>query len=248
MLLKGLAVAIHQPMNEPAHDPLLAAIALRREQDPLIGAKIGAAELRRRLLEVMATDRGVHVESLLAVCGALAGQACQASLRACARAQGREETAGLHRLATESGGAFLVGESLSQALFGGAYSPWSLAAGAAEEAGCRDFPDPAELLRHGMESLGEEAFGVPQVPHHHRPSPESLQLLPVIWPVLLPLAQRLCPDPAEWPILFGLLAQQVITMGKDVIDPCLALRIVMDTAIANAMVILPQLPASTPSS
>jgi len=56
----------------------------------------------------------------------------------------------------------------------------------------------------------------------------------------LPMVLRFCPDPAEWPILYGLLAQKAITMGREVIDPCLALRIVMDTAIANAMVILPE--------
>jgi hypothetical protein len=67
-----------------------------------------------------------------------------------------------------------------------------------------------------------------------------LASLPGLWPALLPLARRLCPDPAEWPILFGLVTQKAITMGKEVIDPCIALRIVMDTAIASAMVVLPE--------
>jgi hypothetical protein len=242
---------MNQPLNGPlGHDPalesLLAAIAERRAQDPLVGARLGAAEVRRRLLDAMASERGVHVESLLAVSGALAGQACQASLRAQARAAGKAETDGLHQLTTEDGGAFLVGEPLAQALFGGRYSPWSLAAGAAEQAGCRALPDPAELHRHGMETLGHDSFGVPRVPSSHLPMPESLELLPAIWPAVMPLVQRLCPDPSEWPILFGLLAQQIITMAKEVLDPCLALRIVMDTAVANAMVILPPARTSTP--
>ncbi len=75
-------------MTAPSRDPLDEAIAARRGQDPLVGAKIGAEEVSRRLLKAMATDRGVHVESLLAVCGALAGYAWQASLRARARAAG----------------------------------------------------------------------------------------------------------------------------------------------------------------
>lgn len=226
-------------MTDPSRDPLLEAIAERRAQDPLVGARIGAEEVSRRLLDAMATARGVHVESLLAVCGALAGQACQASLRARARAAGQVETAGLHVVGTRDGGSFLVGEGLVQALFNDPYATWGLAAGAAQQAGCAALPDPTELWRHGMATLGEEAFGVPQVPSRHQPSPESLQLLPTVWPALLPVAQRLCPDPAEWPILFGLVAQKAITMGREVIDPCLALRIVMDTAIANAMVVLP---------
>jgi hypothetical protein len=179
------------------------------------------------------------VESLLAVCGALAGQACQASHRALARAAGQEETAGLHVVGTRDGGTYLVGEGLVQALFNDPYATWSLAAGAAQQAGCVSLPDPTGLWRHGMDSLGQEGFGVPQVPSRHQPSPESLTLLPAIWPALLPVARRFCPDPAEWPILFGLVAQKAIRMGRDVIDPCLALRLVMDTAIAGAMVVLP---------
>ena len=226
-------------MTAPSRDPLAEAIAARRPQDPLLGARTGAEEISRRLLQAMASERGVHVESLLAVCGALAGHACKASLRARARAAGQPERSGLHVVGTEDGGSFLVGEGLVHALFNDPYSTWGLAAGAARQAGCTVLPDPTALWRHGMESLGQEHFGVPQVPGGHLPSPDSLQSLPSLWPALQPLALRFCPDPEQWPILFGLVAQKAITMGKEVIDPALALRIVMDTAIANAMVMLP---------
>jgi hypothetical protein len=233
-------------MTSPSRDSLDEAIAARRAQDPLVGAKIGAEEVSRRLLQAMATDRGVHVESLLAVCGALAGHAWQARLRASALAAGQTEPEGLHVVATQNGSAYLVGEGLAQGLFNDRYSTWGLAAAAAQQVGCTVLPDPMVLWRHGLDSLGQEAFGVPQVPSRHQPSPDSLQSLPSLWPALLPLAQRFCPDSAEWPVLFGLLAQQAITMGREVIDPCLALRIVMDTAIAGAMVILPESQANPP--
>ena len=227
-------------MTAPSRDPLDAAIAARRAQDPLVGARIGAEEISRRLLKAMASERGVHVGSLLAVCGALAGQACQAAVRARSRAAGQAELSGLHIVGTGDGGSCLVGEGLVQALFVDPYSTWGLAAGAAQQAGCTALPDPTSLWRHGIEHLGHGDFGVPLVPYAHQPSPESLQSLPSLWPALLPLAQRFCHEPVEWPILFGLVAQKAITMGRDVIDPCLALRIVMDTAVASAMVVLPE--------
>lgn len=235
-------------MTEPSRDPLDEAIASRRSQDPLVGAKIGAEEISRRLLQVMATDRGVHIESLLAVCGALAGYAWQASLRARAQADGQTQPPGLHVVGTRNGNSFLVGEDLAKGLLQDRYSTWGLAAAAAQQAGCSALPDPMQLWRHGMDSLGQELFGVPQVPIRHQPSPESLQSLPSLWPALLPLVLRFCPDPAEWPILYGLLAQKAITMGREVLDPCLALRIVMDTAIANAMVIVPESQETPPGS
>jgi hypothetical protein len=235
-------------MTAPSRDPLDEAIAARRAQDPLVGARIGAEEISRRLLKAMASERGVHVESLLAVCGALAGQACQAGVRARSRAAGRAELSGLHVVGLGDGSSCLVGEGLVQALFNDPSSTWGLAADAAQQAGCTALPEPTALWRHGLERLGQGDFGVPQVPEAHQPSPDSLRSLPTLWPALLPLAQRFCPEPEQWPILFGLVAQKAITLGREVIDPCLALRIVMDTAIAGAMVVLPEIqaPASAP--
>ncbi|WP_157199276.1 hypothetical protein [Methylomonas koyamae] len=46
----------------------------------------------------------------------------------------------------------------------------------------------------------------------------------------------LCPHPAHWPILFGLAIQEAIHSGKSVIDPCIALKIVMESAIAMSKV------------
>jgi len=226
-------------MTAPPLDPLDAAIAARRAQDPLVGAKLGAEDVSRRLLQAMAGEQGVQIESFLAVCGALAGYACQASLRARAVAAGQAEPVGLHSIGTEDGRTFLVGEPLAELLFNEPHALWRLAAGAAQQAGCSDCPDPAALWRHGMESLGSEAFGVPRVPSRHQPAPDSLLALPTLWPAVQPLVQRFCPDPTEWPILYGLLTQKAISMGREVIDPCLALGIVMDVAIASAMVILP---------
>ena len=42
-------------MTAPSRDPLDAAIAARRAQDPLVGARIGAEEISRRLLKAMAS-------------------------------------------------------------------------------------------------------------------------------------------------------------------------------------------------
>ena len=74
-------------------DILLRSIAERAKIDPMIGAKLGGKEIFERLVRGMKTDRGVHTESLLCALGALAGYACQASLRANALAKGLPETA-----------------------------------------------------------------------------------------------------------------------------------------------------------
>lgn len=37
--------------------------------------------------------------------------------------------------------------------------------------------------------------------------------------------------PGAWPVLLSFSIQEVIAMGKDVRDPCLAVRLVMESAI-----------------
>jgi hypothetical protein len=54
--------------------------------------------------------------------------------------------------------------------------------------------------------------------------------------VLAPTFKKFCPDPEQWPILMGLSIQEVIEMAKNVIDPCLALQIVMESSIPMSKV------------
>ena len=72
---------------------LLQRVEERSGEDPLIGAKIGGKELAERMMAMMKTERGVHIESILGALGSLAGYSCQASVRALARSQGLDETA-----------------------------------------------------------------------------------------------------------------------------------------------------------
>jgi len=227
-------------VTDPAHAALFEALRKRRGTDPLAGARLGAQEIHQRLLQALSDGRGVHGESLLAVVGGLAGQAAQASLRACALAEGRPEMGDFQVVGTRDGGTFLIGQHLTRVLAGGELSLWSLAAAAALQEGCRVLPDPAELFGHALSSLGSEAFGVARVPEAHRPSAAAIEALPALWPAVLPTVRDFCPDPAEWPVLFALLAQQTIILAKDVIDPCIALVLVMETAIAQAKVPLPR--------
>ena len=66
---------------DPKTAALINAIRERSQEDPFIGAKLGAKEVFQRLVEGMKDSNGVHIESLLTALGALAGYACQANLR-----------------------------------------------------------------------------------------------------------------------------------------------------------------------
>lgn len=51
-------------------------VELRRKEDIYAGAKLAGREIYANLLEMLKTEKGVHIESLLAVIGAVGGYEC----------------------------------------------------------------------------------------------------------------------------------------------------------------------------
>jgi hypothetical protein len=229
-----------QEKKEPQMDPktaaLITAIRERSKEDPLVGAKLGAKEVFQRLLDGMKDSKGVHVESLLTALGALAGYACQANLRAQALAKGMPETAPFRVIGTKNGKQYFFGDPLNNALAGSQHSVWSLVGGAAQHAGAKDFPDLNEIFQHTSSVLGSEQFGIPRVPDNHKPAGTPLNYLKAFWPALFPTVKLFCPNPVDWPILYSLAIQEAIYAGKEAVDPGLAFRIVMESAIPMSKV------------
>jgi hypothetical protein len=229
-----------QKKEEPQMDPktaaLINAIRERSKEDPLAGAKLGAKEVFQRLLDGMKDSKGVHVESLLTALGALAGYACQANLRAQALAKGMPETASFQVIGTKDGKQYFFGDPLNNALAGSQYSVWGLVGGAAQHAGAKDFPDLNEVFQYTSSVLGSEQFGIPRVPENHKPADTPLNYLKALWPTLFPTIKLFCPNPVDWPILYSLAIQEAIYAGKGSIDPGLAFRIVMESAIPMSKV------------
>lgn len=239
-MFEKLAGTKPQKKNEPELDPKTAALILaireRSKEDPLVGAKLGAKEVFQRLLNCMKNERGVHIESLLCTLGSLAGYSCQASLRAQASAKGMPETAALQTIGTKNGKQYFFGDPLNNAIAGSQYSVWGLAGGAAQHAGAKELPDLNEIFQHTSSVVGGDQFGIPRVPDNHKASDTPINYLKSIWPSLFPTVKLFCPNPVDWPILYGLAIQEAIDAGKNAIDPGLALKIVMESAIPMSKV------------
>lgn len=224
------------PRSSPAEEALLRQIEERSKTDPLIGAKIGSKEVTQRLLAGMKTERGVHIESLICALGSLAGYSCQAALRAMAVSQGLPEVALLTQVETKDGKTYFFGDNLNKLLAESQYSVWGVAAGGAQQAGCANLVEVSEIFQHTSSTVGTAAFGVPRIPEEHRPHDTPLNYVRTLWPALRPLVVKFCPNPEHWPILLSLSIQEVIAMGKSVLDPCLALRIAMESAVPMSKV------------
>lgn len=211
-------------------------------EDPFIGAKQGAQMVFQTVIQGMKDAKGVHIESLLCALGALAGYVCQAGVRGeFVEEKGLSEDQVFSIVVCTNGSQYFFGDMVNKPLAENPYSLWSLAAGAVQHLGVNPTSvDLGDIFKHTAQTVGSEDFGVPRIPADHKPGDLPCNYVKYLWPALLPIAKQFCPASA-WPMLYGLAAQKAILLGKDVIDPLLALSIVMESAIPMSKVDLKSL-------
>lgn len=211
---------------------LLRTISERRSRDSSIGVKLGGKEIALRAIQSVRndirspkTDSGVHVETVLALLGGLSGFACRVS------ADLSEHRESLLEQLGEDGRRYYFGRAISEPLLEQAASVWSLTAGAAQLMGCREFPNVVGILDHVRATAGTVAFGVPRIDEAHRSQRTPLELVRGHWRLLAPIARQVCLGPHEWPILFGVAIQHAMYLSKGIIEPELAIALVMESAV-----------------
>ena len=221
-----------QSPNTRQFNSLLRAINNEKKTDPLIGAKVGAKEIIQQLLHLLRDNKGIHSESMLAVLGTLAGYACQASVRQEFVANQKLPEEGIFVVATGTDGKnYYFGDYLNKPLAENQYSVWSLAAGAAQSLGASQLVDLADISKYVTTTVGTETFGVPRIPLERKPSHLPKDYLKYFWSTLHPIVIKFCPEPHNWPILYGFAIQEAMVLIKDVIKPNDALLIVMECAV-----------------
>jgi len=235
---KAVPQAVAKPPVNPAEAAVLRAIEAAKASDPLVGAKVAGKEVFLRITSALGKNdpRGVHSETLLCVLGALAGYACQASLRAQALIAGKSANGAFTVVKTKDGKEFFFGDEINRLLAEDKLSVWSLAAGAAQHAGAKTLPDLHEIFGHTAASVGSEAFGVVRYPGAGAAKEPPIAYLRTLWPVLLPPLKELTGDPKLWPLAYALAIQQAIELSKDSLGPEAALTIAMEAAIPMSKV------------
>jgi hypothetical protein len=181
-------------------------------------------------------QRGVHLETLLCALGSLAGYSCQASVRELLKQGGQPEEEAFVIAIGKDGRRYFFGDALNKPLAEDQYSVWSLAAGVATGLGCQQPLNVGEIFKYVAATVGGPEFGIPRIPEGHRPGDPPSNWVKYAWSKALTTVQNYCESPSEWPVAFGIAIQVVMTQAKGVIDPCLALSIVMESAIPMSKV------------
>nr|WP_315469192.1 hypothetical protein [uncultured Undibacterium sp.] len=230
-------VAVAPP---PTAAPSSSDQTATEQADPLFAVKKAGKEIASKLFMAMSTEKGIHLESLLSALGALAGYACQVSVREdFVVRQGRAENDVFILVhSKQNSDTYYFGDLLNRPLAESRYSVWSLASGATQKLGLQELIDLHDIFKHVTATLGTVDFGVPRIADEHKAKEIPLNYVSFLWPQLFPLAQNFCPNPTDWPIIFGVAIQEILFASKDLIAPNLALTIVMESAVPMSKIYL----------
>lgn len=218
-------------MNNPMNDAIKTEIERLKKEDPMSALQFGAKkDILQRLLSAFKTERGVHLDHVLAVLGSMAGYACLLAALEDAKKSPQAQQ-GLMIVQDKQGETYYFGDLINAYLFTNEYSVYALLAGMANSLGSPSTVDIEELTQHVTASGGSPEFGVPRMPEGHSIPETPEQMLHNLWPVLMPIIDGYCNSASDRPILLGLAIQELMQIGKDALKANLAVHIAMECAV-----------------
>ena len=209
-------------------------------QDPdreLVGRTIAAMLMAQQIKHT----GQVHGETLLTELGALAGFAVQISIRRSVieRQKLNPETI-LVEVATKNDEIYYFSDLLNWMLFENTEQPpfcvWSYVMAAVPGERQLLLPDISEIVSNTARSIGTSRYGVPRLPREHMPQKLPRVALEEHWRFIRAELESSQRDPSEWPYDVAAAAQWQMLTGREAIDPPLAARIVMESAIPMSKV------------
>jgi hypothetical protein len=221
---------------EPANESASEALAI----DPELYARARAAAdlIGPGVMAIATGERGVHVESMLVALGAVAGYGCQVAARlappeAVLADPGKTPWA---QVTGADGRTYFFGDAVNHYLLEAPASFWGVAAGIIGQRSARPVPDPFEIVRHVAETVGGAGFGAIRFPPGTSAAHSPWEYLGALWPDVRDRLDESGLAPGDWPLGFGIAAQIALFAAQEVIEPTVALAMLMETAVAMAKV------------
>ena len=216
----------------PSIATMKKAIADHEVEDPMIRAVMTGKDLTVNTLNWFKDNRGVRVETVLGGLGALAGF-CAVHDVAGRVAEGRlkAEMPGVAIVDTKDGARFWFGNEINAHVVENPHSIWSLTAGMAAKLGATELPDLDGLFRRVAAALGNDEFGVADLPPEHMPGDSAPSFAREIFPVAARVLGQYDLARGQWPLAVALSIQEIMEMAKDQLDPAMMARIVMEMAV-----------------
>lgn len=213
------------------HTAVLTHLRRIEAEQPFARPQLVGRLLFDMICKMIATERGVRMEDLLAVLASSGGFACL--LAALSESQG----AGLTVVQGKDGHRYYFGKPPNRYLIEDRHALLSLALGAAQACGGTVSLDMvAEVVGNVAGTIGGVEFGKPRLPADHQPGDLPINYVRYLWPKILEALTLYEVHATQRPAALGFALQRTIEAGRTALDPTLAARIVIECAVPMAKV------------
>lgn len=140
---------------------------------------------------------------------------------------------------TDNGSRYYYGEIFDKPMFSteaGRASVWSIVASGAFKAGAKAYPDIHKMAAVNAKRLGTQAYGRIDVAVNHQPKDSPQVALKKHWKLTEQIIRAKQSEPMAWSSELAMIAQDLIVLHKDILQPEIALQIFMQSAISMSKI------------
>ncbi len=223
-----------------------SVVALRKtineqsKTNPLLRAQITGKDISTNLVEWIKDEKGIRIETALGILGSLAGfSTVYAMVKKIEDKSLPIQMPDVAIAEMKDGRKLYMGDYINRRVFQYQTSIFSLTAGVAQHLGAKDitnFEPYLEVLKKQIELFGKPEFGIPNLPSEHSVGDLPINYVKYLFPKFLPILERYELPVDEFHAAFGFSIQELMQQAKGVVDPKLALNIVMECAIPMSKV------------
>lgn len=215
--------------------------------------EIGANCIVNTFLKLLKDSKGVQIEKLLVVMGAITGYSCQYSLRQ--RYLGKyitDKNTGKLRpiqemdifvvIGTKDDRKYFFGDNLNNTIYGTDYSLMGFVGGALKRLGYENLEKDTQLLEDIKEifsyvtsTVGSSNYGTIRLPTDANIGGTAIDYLNEYWELSLAISKQFCPLEDMY-ILWGGACQQAMLLckGLEIISPVASAKIIIESAIVTS--------------
>lgn len=182
--------------------------------------------------KMIADDRGVRMEDLLAILASCGGFSCLSA--AFSEALGPTPPPGntLMVVQGKDGHRYFFGDLPNRYLIESELSLLGLALGMAQACGGAVSLDMVhQTMRRVANTVGGDEFGKPELPAEHRPGDLPINYVRNHWPKALEALNFYEVPPTQRPVAMAFALQRAIEAGQGALNPTMAARIVIECAV-----------------
>lgn len=222
------------PIDENrGHAAVLRMLNEKDKIEPLTRLQLAGRIVMDLVVQMISNEKRARAEDLLAILGANGGFSCIVGVLHSLEIEGKSpQSVGMMEVQDKDGNRYYFGDLPNYPLLESELALLSLTLGAAQQLGGDvSLEATHETMGFVAKSVGGTKFGKPRLPDQNMPGDELLNYVKYLWPKIVEALDLYEVPVTKRPTAIGFAIQNAITATKDVLDPGLSARLVMECAV-----------------